>query len=50
MVFFIMEILLIIFFYVGIMVGVGFIESLFILNIIDEIIEIWGSGNKEVVV
>jgi SulP family sulfate permease len=46
---FTMETLLIIFPYAGIMAGVGLIESLLTLNIIDEITETRGSGNKEAV-
>ena len=46
---FTMETLLVIFPYAGIMAGVGLIESLLTLNIIDEITETRGSGNKEAV-
>jgi SulP family sulfate permease len=46
---FTLETLLIIFPYAGIMAGVGLIESLLTLNIIDEITETRGSGNKEAV-
>lgn len=46
---FTMETLLIILPYAGIMAGVGLIESLLTLNIIDEITETRGSGNKEAV-
>lgn len=44
-----METFLIILPYAGIMAGVGLIESLLTLNIIDEITETRGSGNKEAV-
>lgn len=44
-----METLAIIFPYAGIMAGVGLIESLLTLNIIDEITETRGRGNKEAV-
>ncbi|GHB71788.1 SulP family inorganic anion transporter [Persicitalea jodogahamensis] len=43
------ETLIIIFPYAGIMAGVGLIESLLTLNIIDEITETRGRGNKEAV-
>ncbi|MCA6073739.1 SulP family inorganic anion transporter [Fulvivirga sedimenti] len=43
------ETLVIIFPYAGIMAGVGLIESLLTLNIIDEITETRGRGNKEAV-
>ncbi|MGB5273256.1 MAG: SulP family inorganic anion transporter [Flavobacteriaceae bacterium] len=43
------ETLMIIFPYAGIVAGVGLIESLLTLNIIDEITETRGSGNKECV-
>lgn len=43
------ETLMIILPYAGIMAGVGLIESLLTLNIIDEITETRGSGNKEAV-
>ncbi len=43
------ETLMIIFPYAGIMAGVGLIESLLTLNIIDEITETRGRGNKEAV-
>ncbi len=46
---FTVETLLIILPYAGIMAGVGLIESLLTLNIIDEITETRGSGNKEAV-
>jgi SulP family sulfate permease len=46
---FTLETLLIIFPYAGIMAGVGLIESLLTLNIIDEITETRGRGNKEAV-
>lgn len=43
------ETLVIIFPYAGIMAGVGLIESLLTLNIVDEITETRGKGNKEAV-
>ncbi|MEM6805411.1 MAG: SulP family inorganic anion transporter, partial [Bacteroidota bacterium] len=43
------ETLMVIFPYAGIMAGVGLIESLLTLNIIDEITETRGRGNKEAV-
>ena len=42
-----LETLMIIFPYAGIMAGVGLIESLLTLNIVDEITETRGRGNKE---
>jgi SulP family sulfate permease len=44
-----LDTLLLIFPYAGIMAGVGLIESLLTLNIIDEITETRGRGNKEAV-
>lgn len=44
-----LETLMLIFPYAGIMAGVGLIESLLTLNIVDEITETRGSGNKECV-
>lgn len=44
-----LDTLTLIFPYAGIMAGVGLIESLLTLNIIDEITETRGSGNKEAV-
>ena len=44
-----METLMLIFPYAGIMAGVGLIESLLTLNIIDEITQTRGRGNKEAV-
>ena len=44
-----METLVLIFPYAGIMAGVGLIESLLTLNIIDEITQTRGRGNKEAV-
>lgn len=46
---FTLETLVLIFPYAGIMAGVGLIESLLTLNIIDEITETRGRGNKEAV-
>lgn len=44
-----LETLIVIFPYAAVMAGVGLIESLLTLNIIDEITETRGSGNKEAV-